>query len=178
MSPLAFYATPIDFSKNEKVEQKLNDAKKSKLNLNLLKQMSQPKEEDMKEIHENAGKNIKEENEETLADFYSTEMDKDLKTKIAEEKHKKDLYQNENIKTDFLISNHINVDQVHDKQGTMPQQNDILLSKLNHIIQMFEEQKDIRTNQKNEEVVLYCFLGIFVIYVLDSFVYIGKYKRD
>ena len=77
-----------------------------------------------------------------------------------------------------VISNHINVDQVHDKQGTMPQQNDILLSKLNHIIQMFEEQKDIRTNQKNEEVVLYCFLGIFVIYVLDSFVYIGKYKRD
>ena len=42
---------------------------------------------------------------------------------------------------------------------------------------MFEEQKEIRTNQKNEEVILYCFLGIFVIYVLDSFVYIGKYKR-
>jgi hypothetical protein len=52
-----------------------------------------------------------------------------------------------------------------------------LLSKLNHIIQMFEEQKEIKTNQKNEEVVMYCFLGIFVIYVLDSFVYVGQYKR-
>lgn len=105
-------------------------------------------------------------------------MEKDLKTKISEEKHKKDLYQNENIKTDYLISNHINVDQVDGSVAKNPHQNDILLSKLNHIIQMFEEQKDIRTNQKNEEVVLYCFLGIFVIYVLDSFVYIGKYKRD
>jgi hypothetical protein len=70
------------------------------------------------------------------------------------------------------------VDQVDGSVAKNPHQNDILLSKLNHIIQMFEEQKDIRTNQKNEEVVLYCFLGIFVIYVLDSFVYIGKYKRD
>ena len=42
---------------------------------------------------------------------------------------------------------------------------------------MFEEQKHTKTTQKNEEIVLYCFLGFFMIYVLDSFVKIGKYSR-
>ena len=55
--------------------------------------------------------------------------------------------------------------------------NQEILNKLDYIINSFEEQKEIKTNQKNEEVVLYCFLGVFVIYVLDSFVYIGKYSR-
>jgi len=174
----AFYASPIDFSKNDKVEQKMKDAKKSKLNLNLLKEMSQPKEEDVRMIHENMVPDFKKENEDTLADFYNSEMNKDLKTKISEEKHKQDMYQNENIETDYLISNHIHVDKVKESSSAKSQSNDLLLSKLNHIIEMFEDQKEIRTNQKNEEVVLYCFLGIFVIYVLDSFVYIGKYKRD
>ena len=178
MNPLAFYASPIDFSKNEKLDQKLNDAKKSKLNLNLLKKLSEPKEDDMRQIHDHSNKDLKEENEEVLADFYSTELEKDLKTKVTEEKYKQDMYKNENIKTDYLISNHIDVNQIKQPNNKHANQNDILLTKLNHIIQMFEEQKDIRTNQKNEEVVLYCFLGIFVIYVLDSFVYIGKYKRD
>ena len=64
------------------------------------------------------------------------------------------------------------------KQNSEPNYNNQeILQKLNYIINSFEEQKEIKTNQKNEEVVLYCFLGIFVIYVLDSFVYIGKYSR-
>jgi len=54
---------------------------------------------------------------------------------------------------------------------------DELLDKLNYIINLFEDEREIKTNKKNEEIVLYCFLGIFVIYVLDSFVSIGKYKR-
>ena len=176
MSHLAFYASPIDFTKNDKLEEKRKEAKKSKLNLDMLKQLAQPKEEDVQHIHDNAENDIKEENEETLADYYKGEMEKDLKTKIAEEKHKQALYQNENIHTDYLISNNLNANKVNAPHTPM-HQHDVLLSKLNQIIEMFEDQKEIRTNQKNEEVVLYCFLGIFVIYVLDSFVYIGKYKR-
>ncbi len=175
MSHLAFYASPIDFAKNDKVEQKRKDAKKNKLNLNMLKQLAQPKEEDIRNIHDNQENSLKDDNEEILADYYKGEVEKDLKTKIAEEKHKKDLYQNENIHTDYLISNNLNVNKVNTHSTASNQ--DVLLSKLNQIIDMFEEQKEIRTNQKNEEVVLYCFLGIFVIYVLDSFVYIGQYKR-
>jgi high-affinity K+ transport system ATPase subunit B len=55
--------------------------------------------------------------------------------------------------------------------------NDELLSKLDRMIEMFEEQKEIKTTQKNEEIILYSFLGVFTIYILDTFVSIGKYTR-
>ena len=52
-----------------------------------------------------------------------------------------------------------------------------LLIKMNHILELLEQQKEIKTNQKNEEIVLYCFLGLFILYIIDSFVSIGKYSR-
>ena len=55
--------------------------------------------------------------------------------------------------------------------------NDELLKKLNHIISILEEQKDQRTDYVSEELVLYSFLGIFIIYVVDSFARVGKYVR-
>lgn len=45
----------------------------------------------------------------------------------------------------------------------------IVLNKLNHIITMIEEQQDERTNSVMEEIILYCFLGIFIIFIVDSF---------
>ncbi len=175
MSNLALYATPIDFNKNEELEQKINEAKRTKLNTNILKKLtSTPKEEDIQNIHLNS--TIKEENENTLAEFYSNEYEEDLKKKINNNNFKQDLYQNENINKDYLLQNNLSQNDFNNNEKPY-YTNDELLSKLNYIIKMFEEQKDIKTNQKNEEVVLYCFLGIFVIYVLDSFVSIGKYKR-
>ena len=55
--------------------------------------------------------------------------------------------------------------------------NSEMLNKLNNLIELFENQKEIKTGQKNEEIILYCFLGVFVIYIMDSFVSIGKYSR-
>ena len=55
--------------------------------------------------------------------------------------------------------------------------NDILLQKLNYMINLLEEQQDEKTNNVTEEVVLYSFLGIFIIFVVDSFARAGKYKR-
>ena len=52
-----------------------------------------------------------------------------------------------------------------------------LMEKLNYVIHMLEEQKDEKTNHVTEEVVLYCFLGVFVIFVTDSFARAGKYSR-
>jgi hypothetical protein len=45
------------------------------------------------------------------------------------------------------------------------------------MIQLLEEQKDEKTGRVTEEIILYVFLGIFVIFVLDSFVKTGKYSR-
>ena len=41
---LAYYASPIDFNQNEKLEQKRKDSKNNKLNLDVLKKLAQPKE--------------------------------------------------------------------------------------------------------------------------------------
>jgi hypothetical protein len=52
-----------------------------------------------------------------------------------------------------------------------------LLEKMNHIIHMLEEQQDEKTGNVTEELILYCFLGVFVIFVVDSFARAGKYVR-
>ena len=53
----------------------------------------------------------------------------------------------------------------------------VMLEKLNRLIQLLEDQRDEKTGYVTEEIILYMFLGIFVIFVLDSFVKTGKYSR-
>ena len=57
------------------------------------------------------------------------------------------------------------------------QNQDILLQKLNYMISLLEDQQDEKTNHVTEEVVLYSFLGIFIIFIADTFVRAGKYVR-
>ena len=45
------------------------------------------------------------------------------------------------------------------------------------MISLLEEQQDQKTGNVTEEVVLYSFLGVFVIFVVDSFTKAGKYVR-
>tara|TARA_A100001015_G_scaffold316661_1_gene431601 strand:+ start:2513 stop:3079 length:567 start_codon:yes stop_codon:yes gene_type:complete len=54
---------------------------------------------------------------------------------------------------------------------------DELMEKLNYIVQVLEETKDEKTENISEELVLYMFLGVFVIFVVDSFARAGKYTR-
>jgi hypothetical protein len=54
---------------------------------------------------------------------------------------------------------------------------DVLMQKLNYMITLLEDQQDEKTNNVTEEVVLYSFLGIFIIFVADTFVRAGKYVR-
>jgi len=55
--------------------------------------------------------------------------------------------------------------------------NDLLLKKINYMINLLEEHQDEKTSNVTEEVVLYSFLGIFIIFVVDSFARVGKYVR-
>tara|TARA_Y100000768_G_scaffold374655_1_gene344579 strand:+ start:1536 stop:2165 length:630 start_codon:yes stop_codon:yes gene_type:complete len=57
------------------------------------------------------------------------------------------------------------------------QDNKELLSKLEYIIQLLEQQHNEKTNHIVEELILYLFLGIFIIFVLDSFSKATKYTR-
>jgi hypothetical protein len=52
-----------------------------------------------------------------------------------------------------------------------------LYEKLNYMIHLLEEQKDEKTGHVMEEVILYSFLGVFIIFIIDSFARVGKYTR-
>jgi len=52
-----------------------------------------------------------------------------------------------------------------------------MIEKMNYMIHLLEEQQDQKTNHVTEEIILYSFLGVFVIFVVDSFARVGKYVR-
>jgi hypothetical protein len=51
------------------------------------------------------------------------------------------------------------------------------MEKINYMIHLLEEQQDEKSGSVTEEVILYSFLGIFIIFIVDSFYYVGKYTR-
>lgn len=59
--------------------------------------------------------------------------------------------------------------QLASSSGGVSGTNAALIEKLNYIIHMLEEKKDEKTGHVIEELVLYCFLGIFIIFVIDTF---------
>ena len=53
----------------------------------------------------------------------------------------------------------------------------MLMEKLNYMIHLLEEQQEDKHLMSAEELILYLFLGIFVIFVVDSFARAAKYTR-
>lgn len=54
---------------------------------------------------------------------------------------------------------------------------DKLMERINYMIHLLEQQQQEKTANVTEEFLLYTFLGVFVIYVVDSFSRTGKYTR-
>jgi len=52
-----------------------------------------------------------------------------------------------------------------------------LLEKINYMIHLLEEQQAEKTSNITEEFILYTFLGVFIIFIVDSFARAGKYTR-
>lgn len=71
---------------------------------------------------------------------------------------------------------YLNSENNYNKQY-MSVSNEELLKKIDNILFLLEDQRETRTNYVTEELILYVFLGIFVIYLVDSFVKVGKYIR-
>lgn len=61
--------------------------------------------------------------------------------------------------------------------SNMSDTNQLLVDKLNYMINLLEEQQDERTNNVTEEVILYSFLGVFIIFVVDGFARVTRYTR-
>lgn len=71
----------------------------------------------------------------------------------------------------------INKIEGFNNMNSQPHSEDILMKKINYMINLLEEQQHEKTNNITEEFILYVFLGIFTIYIVDSFSRSGKYRR-
>jgi hypothetical protein len=74
-------------------------------------------------------------------------------------------------------TNYIPYTTQQSNQGMLQHNDNVMLEKINYMIHLLEDQKDEKTGHVAEELILYTFLGVFVIFVLDSFVKNGKYSR-
>ena len=63
------------------------------------------------------------------------------------------------------------------KEVEVTQDNNVLLEKISYMIYLLEQQKQEKKKNTTEEFVLYSFLGVFMIYVVDSFSRSGRYIR-
>lgn len=52
-----------------------------------------------------------------------------------------------------------------------------MMEKINYMIHLLENQENEKTANITEEFILYTFLGVFIIFVIDSFSKNGKYVR-
>jgi len=62
-------------------------------------------------------------------------------------------------------------------QNMVANEDDRLMKKIHYMIHLLEEQRNQKTDNVMEEFILYSFLGIFIIYIADSFSRSGKYIR-
>lgn len=62
----------------------------------------------------------------------------------------------------------------HDKMGDDQKE---LTEKISYMIKLLEDQKHEKTEGVFEDVILYSFLGIFMIFLVESFTKAGKYVR-
>ena len=62
-------------------------------------------------------------------------------------------------------------------QGQGTQYNDKVMDKINYLIHMLESDRDEKNENVIQDFMLYTFLGVFIIFVCDSFSRGGKYVR-
>lgn len=63
------------------------------------------------------------------------------------------------------------------KNSQIAQSGDKLLEKINYMIHMLENMEAEKTANITEEFILYAFLGVFIIFIVDSFSRGGKYIK-
>jgi len=110
-------------------------------------------------------KNKLKEKHDYSANDISIEKDEDLETTQSSDKYYKQ----------YVSYSMDNANQVPQTTSNAPK--DELMEKLNYMIHLLEEQSDEKTANVTEELILYMFLGVFIIFVLDSFAKMGKYVR-
>ena len=114
----------------------------------------------------------------------------DMRNELQEEQEEDDQFSTPYVKqyynqfnSNLAVSNSAIDDSAYRNTLTNPNiqlsnnSNDDLINKMNHMIHLLEDQQSRKTEHVTEEIILYSFLGIFTIFVVDSFAKVGKYVR-
>ena len=179
----------VNFSQDENFE----DKTKLKNMNNLLSKLHENEDEDEDDDEYN---NFNVAEKTTAKTDSNTNTNKDL---INSELQKMNTYSDNNINNNSILGTSVNskysnfqdsyksnlqyLNNVNNKQSfnnpspSSNYDNNQLVTKLNYIIHLLEEQHNEKTNHITEELILYLFLGIFIIFVLDSFARASKYIR-
>lgn len=180
MTSLAFYASPIDEESinNEPIDHK----KMSRTHNKTIKRYPDPssKVENMRKQLTFQGIDTSQSN---LGEFNPPDMPQSAGIERTREKEEQDTSSNttdapvniESFNTLPYTSEEPYV-PYYDKQSDTVNRSD-LIHKLDYMIYLLEQQKEQKTDSATEEIILYSFLGIFIIFVLDSFARAGKYTR-
>lgn len=172
MSSLAFNAAPFNNQQTQEKKKIYNKTIKKRRNVHKLKQAVQ---------NLNHLSSIDESN--SLSNFEPmtapklTKKNDDMKLIMNENNIKPKNYQDVNEQYQKHNENNMTTNYYSKQESNRYVTNEMLLKKINEMISMLEEQKDQRTDYVSEELVLYSFLGVFIIFVVDSFARVGKYIR-
>mgnify|MGYP001194687064 CR=1 FL=1 len=140
------------------------------------------KQQNLENSHDSKNEQIQQETSETLK--YGVNNEQNIQSKSSKPSSnlisdspitQNGFSQLENAYTDDYYKQYI--PNQYSNSALSMDSNSELLKKLDNILLLLEEQHEEKTSYITEELILYVFLGIFVIFVLDSFVRVGKYTR-
>jgi len=178
-----------DFSLNNKLTNNFNSQKRKNRTI---------KKKNSKKVKEflNTMGSIENDEEEDLADFASTlkqfppnpELTKQPDEKVEDNNNtdsaigpeaftKLDTNKTKNMNYQDYFNTYVPYYNKASNNANLHGSKDELMRKLNYMIHLLEENKDEKTQNVTEELVLYMFLGVFTIFVIDSFARAGKYTR-
>jgi hypothetical protein len=105
-------------------------------------------------------------NEETLSEFKGMDEEVDIE-KIQKNEYKGVANYHKNIIPSYIET----------AKPNRQEPRDVLIDKVNYIIGLLENQRDEKTNNVVEDLIIYALLGCFIIFIIDKFVSVGKYVR-
>lgn len=179
MIPLVMNAAPIDLNEKQKPSNEKKFIEKTTIlpQNNNKSNSNEPKVNGLKKLIQNIHDSTDSEDNDlynSLSNYEGSKEKSEKPTFVP----KNNLRNMSNTKLAYEdVSSNLNESFTQHSNGLQLDNRDELLQKVNYIIYTLDKQKDMKSDQKMEELLLYSFLGIFIIYVLDSFTKIGKYKR-
>ena len=136
-----------------------------------VKKLPQAIESKVKEAQEKMTKPVEEDDEDDNYEYKHDDGDDELPIINEPEPNHSTVGSNLSL---FMNTPHV---PVQAQGSNYPQGGNDLLKRLNYMIHLLEEQQDHKTDNVMEEIILYGFLGVFIIFTIDSFVRVGKYTR-